>query len=110
MENLPKALVGVQLLLWIATYPVDKVIRSLNKWGQNSKQIRVIGAKRGKTLASEARLLLVLLLIGLKSGASFANQSQSELKQMQSSFAAQLKTTLTRGSQFRLGLILITSL
>ena len=25
-----KALVGVHLLRWIATYPVDKVIRSLN--------------------------------------------------------------------------------
>ena len=35
MENLPKALVGVHLLHWIATYPVDKVIPSLNNWGQN---------------------------------------------------------------------------
>ena len=26
MENLPKALVGVHLLRWIVTYPVDKVI------------------------------------------------------------------------------------
>ena len=34
MENLPKALVRVHLLRWIATYPVDKVIHSLNKWGQ----------------------------------------------------------------------------
>ena len=34
MENLPKALVGVHLLRWIATYPVDKAIRSLNNWGQ----------------------------------------------------------------------------
>ena len=34
MENLPKALVGVHLLRWITTYPVDKVIRSLNNWGQ----------------------------------------------------------------------------
>ena len=32
MENLPKALVGVHLLRWIATYPVDKVICSLNNW------------------------------------------------------------------------------
>ena len=28
-----KALVGVHLHGWIATYPVDKVIRSLNNWG-----------------------------------------------------------------------------
>ena len=33
MENLPKALVGAHLLCWIATYPLDKVIRSLNNWG-----------------------------------------------------------------------------
>ena len=32
--KLAKALVGVHLLRWIATYPVDKVIRSLNNWGQ----------------------------------------------------------------------------
>ena len=35
MENFAKALVGVHLLRWIATYPVDKVIRSLNNWGLN---------------------------------------------------------------------------
>ena len=33
MENLPKELVGVNLLRWLVTYPVDKVIRSLNNWG-----------------------------------------------------------------------------
>ena len=31
------------------------------------------GAKRGKTRASEARLVLVLLLIGWESGANFVN-------------------------------------
>ena len=31
--KLAKALVGVHLLLWMATYPLDKVIRSLNNWG-----------------------------------------------------------------------------
>ena len=34
VENLSKALFGVDLLRWIVTYPVDKVIRSLNNWGQ----------------------------------------------------------------------------
>ena len=34
MENLPKVLGGVYLLYWIVTYPVDKVIRSSNNWGQ----------------------------------------------------------------------------
>ena len=34
MKNLPKALDVVHLLRWIASYPVDKVIRSLNYWGK----------------------------------------------------------------------------
>ena len=36
VENLPKALVGVSLhlLRWIVIYPADKVIHSLNNWGQ----------------------------------------------------------------------------
>ena len=34
VENLPEALVGAHLLRWIATYPVDKVIHSLNNRGQ----------------------------------------------------------------------------
>ena len=37
MENLPKGLVGVHLLRWLVTYPVDKVIHSLNNWGQDDK-------------------------------------------------------------------------
>ena len=54
---------------------------------------------RGKTRASEARLVLVLLLIGLRtSGANFGNQSQSVVKQNQSkreiTFDTQLKTAL----------------
>ena len=35
MENLPKAFLGGHLLRWITTYPLDKVIRSLNNWGLN---------------------------------------------------------------------------
>ena len=42
------------------------------------------GAKRGKTRASESRLILVLLLIGRESGANFVNQSQSVVKRNQS--------------------------
>ena len=34
MENLPIALDVVHLFRWIATYPVDKVIRFLNNWGK----------------------------------------------------------------------------
>ena len=56
------------------------------------------GVKRGKKHASEARLVLVLLLIGLESGANFVNQSQSAVKQNQSkheiTFDTQLKTAL----------------
>ena len=46
--------------------------------------MRATGAKRGKTRASEARLVLDLLLIGWESGANFGNQSQSAVKQNQS--------------------------
>ena len=34
MENLPEVLFGVHLHRWIVTYPLDKVIRPLNNWGQ----------------------------------------------------------------------------
>ena len=37
MENLAKVLGGVYLLCWIVTYPVDKVICSLNNWGLVSR-------------------------------------------------------------------------
>ena len=33
MKNLSKVWVGVDLLRWIVTYPLDKVIRSFNNWG-----------------------------------------------------------------------------
>ena len=61
--------------------------------------MQVTRAKRGKTRASEARLVMVLLLIGWQSGANFANQSQSEAQQNQSNyqitFDTQLKSALT---------------
>ena len=59
---------------------------------QNSKQMQATGAKRGKTRASEARLVLVLLLIGWESGANFGNQSQSAVNQNHSN--TQLTTAL----------------
>jgi len=40
-----------------------------------------IDAKRGKTCASKSRLVLVLLLIGGKNGASFLSQSYSMVVQ-----------------------------
>ena len=40
MKNLPKALVGVHFIHWIATYPLDKVIRSLNNRGLAYKPLR----------------------------------------------------------------------
>ena len=40
--------------------------------------------KRGKTRATQSWLVLVLNLIGWKSGASFLDQSQSEVKHKQS--------------------------
>ena len=42
------------------------------------------GVKRGKTRASEARLVLGLILNGRESGANFDNQSHSAVKQTQS--------------------------
>ena len=60
--------------------------------------MRVARAKRGKTRASESRLVLVLLLIGQGSGARFFNQSQSVAMQNQSNcgitFDTQLKSAL----------------
>ena len=57
------------------------------------------GTKRGKQHASEAQLILVLLVIGWESGLNFVNQSQSAVKQNQSkrkiAFDTQLKTALT---------------
>ena len=35
VETLPEALFGVHLHCWIVTYPLDKVIRPLNNWGQD---------------------------------------------------------------------------
>ena len=50
------------------------------KWtNQNTKLFHVADAKCGKTRPSESRLVLVLLLIGWKIGASFLNQSRSEV-------------------------------
>ena len=46
MENLPKALGGVYLLHWIVTYPVDKVIRSSNNWGQGKQNKTLVWRKR----------------------------------------------------------------
>ena len=78
-----------------------KVITSTNfnrRKQRNSKQIHATGAKRRKTRTSEARLVLVLLLIGWETGANFVNLSQSTVKQNQSkceiTFDTQMKTAL----------------
>ena len=47
-------------------------------------EVHVSGVKRGKIHVSKLRLVWILLLIGLESGARFFNQSQSEVKQNQS--------------------------
>ena len=51
---------------------------------------------RGKMCANKSRLVLVLLLVGRESGASFANQSQREGKKNQSK--RELLSTLIRAS------------
>ena len=81
-------------------YPSSQSRRKqITQWtNQNLKQIHVTDAKRGKTRASESGLVWGLLLIGRESGASFFNQSQSDVKQNQSktriTFYSQLKTAL----------------
>ena len=60
----------------LANHDRQKVKRT----NQNSKQILVTGAKRGKSRATKSALVLVLFLIGRESGANFANQSQRVLK------------------------------
>ena len=71
---------------------------------QNSKQLHVTGAKRGKTRACKTRSVLVLHLIGWESGASFVNHSQSVVMQNQSkreiTFDTQLKSALTFSIQW----------
>ena len=34
VESFPETFSGAHLHRWIVTYPVDKVIRALNNWGQ----------------------------------------------------------------------------
>ena len=63
---------------------------------QNSEQIHVTDAKRGKTRATKSQLFLVLLLIGWKSGASFVNQSQSLVTQNQNERAITFDTIESR--------------
>ena len=43
---------------------MTKNVKKTQRTNQNSKQMYATGAKRGKTRASEARLVLVLHLIG----------------------------------------------
>jgi len=82
-----------------SNYPSQAQQTQIIQWtNQNSKQIHVTGAKLGKTRASESGLVWILLLIGWESGATFFNQSQSEVKQNQCktriTFDSQMKTAL----------------
>ena len=65
---------------------------------QSEFEANVCNRQARKTHASEARLVLVLLLIGWESGANFGNQSQSAVKQNQSkrkiTFDTSLKSAL----------------
>ena len=64
-----------------SNYPSQSQQTQIIQWtNQNSKQIHVTSAKRGKTRASKSQLVWVLLLIGRESGARCFNQSQSEVK------------------------------
>ena len=58
-----------------------KVSRAAN---ENSSEKRATCLKRGKTLATKSRSVLVLNLIGRENGVSFLNQSRGEVKQNKS--------------------------
>ena len=53
----------------------NKRKQQTERTNENSKQMHVTSAKRGKTRATKSRLVLVLHLIGWEVGASFLNQS-----------------------------------
>ena len=99
--------------IYLERFPIEcrknktKVITlaNRNRCKQHNEPIRIrskyqvsTGAKRGKTSAAKTRLVLVWIPIGLKSGASFVNQSQSVVLQNQSkreiTFDTQSKTAL----------------
>ena len=50
--------------------------KTTQRTNENSKQIHITSAKRGKTRATKSRFVLVLHLIGWEGGASILNQSQ----------------------------------
>ena len=83
-----------------SNYPNQSQQTQITPWtNQNSEQINVTDAKRGKTCASKSPLVWVLHLIGRESGLRFFNQSQSKVKQNQNkmriTFDTQLKTAVT---------------
>ena len=61
---------------------------------QSSKLLHMADAKCGKTCASKSRSVLVSLVIGWKSGASFLSQSCSIVLQNQLLYDTQIKTAL----------------
>jgi len=76
-------------------YPSQSQQTQITQWtNQNSKQLHVTSAKRGKTRVSKLQLVQVLLLIGRESDARCFNQSQSEVKQNQSKIRITLDTQL----------------
>ena len=74
-------------------------VNVVNSPMNQSEQIDVARAKRGKTRAGKSRLVLVLFLIGRESGAIYFSQSQTVAMQSQSNceiaFETKLKTALS---------------
>ena len=74
-------------------------VNVVNSPMNQSEQIHVARAKRGKTRAGKSRLVLVLFLIGRESGARYFSQSQTVAMQSQSNceiaFETKLKTALS---------------
>ena len=60
----------------------------------NQSEPEATSAKGGKTHATKSRLVLVLLLIGWESGASFLLTNQGEVKQNQDNYQITFDTQL----------------
>ena len=52
MENLPEVSFGTHFQRWIVTYPLDKVIRPLNNWGQVVADILLQKSSGGAPMVS----------------------------------------------------------
>ena len=82
-------------------YCVDTIERFSIECLKSLYKFRVKSLKCGKTRVTKSWLVVVLYLIGLKNGASFLDQSQSEVKQKPK------QSRITFDTQFKISLFSI---